>query len=164
MTALSILPTILSLDFPSWVPHRLVESSSGKSCYLQTLRLCWYRKKYSLFVEPMLASKYHFYQQPTSATFSCDRYGSTWSISHGITGVLNTVQLKPSENIIGVTISYTNIVIGLDFTTSMGKYYGPYGSMTGSLAGLSHPNCILAYISGHSGDILDGINLHWGCV
>ena len=94
-----------------------------------------------------------------------DRYGSTWADWHGGTGGMGPFYrvLNPSEKIVSITISATNRVNSVQLTTDSRTFF-TIGRVGGPQWTLSHPNCILAYISGHSSNLVYGLNFHFACV
>jgi hypothetical protein len=54
----------------------------------------------------------------------------------------------------------------IKFLTDKSNVYGPYGGSGGfsyPTITLSHPNCILSYVSGYTGDLVDNLVFSFGC-
>ena len=94
-----------------------------------------------------------------------DRYGSTWADWHGGTGGMGPfyVGLNPSENIVSVTISATVRVNSVQLISNQRTFF-IIGNVGGQQWTLTHPNCILAYISGYSFNIVYGLYFHFACI
>ena len=69
--------------------------------------------------------------------------------------------IVPNINIVGHSNGRIN---SIEFITSLGTVYGPFGTPGSGTPWLSaHPGCKLTYLSGNAGERLDSISLHYYC-
>ena len=113
------------------------------------------------------------------------RYGETWGEWHGGGGgsihtfelnagaVFNIVQGCTSLNLNYVNVFPNSIqyllgrhgdrIDSIEFISSDGVVYGPYGGSGGSPFVSARPECALSYLSGNAGKRLDSLTLHYEC-
>ena len=92
------------------------------------------------------------------------RYNNTWGDWHGGTGG----NFASFENVViganGVERYNNNQVDGLVFRGIDGTNYGPYGQTSGTYWETDIPSgCVVQYLSGRSGGLLDAISFHHNC-
>ena len=112
-------------------------------------------------------------------------YGETWGEWHGGGGgsihtfelnagaVFNIVQGCTSLNLNYVNVFPNSIqyllgrhgdrIDSIEFISSDGVVYGPYGGSGGSPFVSARPECALSYLSGNAGKRLDSLTLHYEC-
>ena len=94
----------------------------------------------------------------------CYRYGDTWGEWHGGNGgELYSFELNPGATINIVQGRSKSEIDAIEFISSDGKVYGPYGGSGGNPFVSARPNCKLSYLSGKSKDRTDSLTLHYEC-
>merc|ERR1740128_233507 len=97
------------------------------------------------------------------------KYGDTWAEFHGGEGgSLKSCDWGSEDRVMVVQgragKGSTPLIMGLEFITTNGQVCGPYGGgVYGETWISAHPGCFLEYLSGNSGDAIDGLSLHWVC-
>jgi len=90
------------------------------------------------------------------------KYGHKWGEQHGSDGEEETFKLH-GAHIIVVQLWSGDFIDGIEFITDQGDVFGPYGGTGGQVEVSSVPGCLLAHLSGTSGELLDSLTLHWIC-
>ena len=92
------------------------------------------------------------------------RYGDTWGEWHGGNGgELYSFELNPGATINIVQGRSKSEIDAIEFISSDGMVYGPYGGSGGNPFVSARPNCKLSYLSGKSKDRTDSLTLHYEC-
>ena len=100
---------------------------------------------------------------PSTYLFVC-RYGDTWGEWHGGNGgELYSFELNPEATINIVQGRSHSEIDSIEFISSDGMVYGPYGGSGGEPFVSARPNCKLSYLSGKSEKRTDSLTLHYEC-
>ena len=93
-----------------------------------------------------------------------NRYGETWGDWHGGNGGgFQSFELNPGATINIVQGRFGSEIDAIEFISSDGQVYGPYGGNGGEPFVSARPNCKLSYLSGKSGSHVDSLTLHYEC-
>ena len=71
--------------------------------------------------------------------------------------------MNPEATINIVQGRYGSEIDAIEFISSDGQVYGPYGGNGGEPFVSARPNCELSYLSGKSGSHVDSLTLHYEC-
>merc|ERR1711892_1281551 len=96
------------------------------------------------------------------------KYGNIWGEYHGGKGGDSQSCMWDTEDTViivrGQIGTKWDNIFELELITATGHACGPYGAGGNGEEWISvHPGCNLAYLSGNSGDVIDGLSLHWIC-
>ena len=92
------------------------------------------------------------------------RYGDTWGEWHGGNGgELYSFELNPGATINIVQGRSKSEIDAIEFISSDGMVFGPYGGSGGNPFVSARPNCKLSYLSGNSDSRTDSLTLHYEC-